>query len=801
MSSAKLAEEIKRLLPEEKYKRIRQAIMAAATAGKAEARTVKDEIAQENRLKTGLLAVGTIAFTSPTSANLDLFAWVIDYVNFQPGPVTKTVAAPDANFPRPDIFCGKADGTIAYYPGSVDAEGNAQIPNIPEGEVLLRTVIRNPDGTDEVDDSAPDTTDFVSKSATGTQTIASLLAFTQLTRPSGISRVPIMSNGGILTVGGSPAQNDVYTTTFGGGGTWSKLVTINLSIPDQVNYYVALELAGISTNYEKGNLWIHFRVNESTGDLEVNQLKCFGEMVPSKYKLVRIDSDTYAVFAHHDESDSNYKFRPIFQYGATEVTEYHHQAARTSLPAGAQYNFSAFGANQVNQETKFLSGGFWVYSGTGLIFDTVLTECQFPGSNDIITIPGIRINLEDFPELDNGTDPQFVRPVWNQAGQVVPLFGPASSDPQVPSVSDPVAELAGDPILLGAGATSVPPVQIATGTIFAEGAAGEATLGHSGAGSSNFTSFVEPISGSISVELTGVQGGTTTNATPPAAVTIADFTAISIKVRLKAPMAPGHSLGMFFRKSGAIVTKTRMLPIDRSSLGVQILGIPLSQFESSEATVDQLVLRWYRTADATTHAGYFFDDWVLQGGVQPPPVAGDGVRSVTGDGVGGTAKDVVLTFPTPAQIGAYTKTEADAKFETIENVQELASDLTDLENQVQDIEEEVKDHEERITELENAGGYQEARISESNTILFDWDYIIGNAAARSGNILANFSGAKLGATFRMRHNSSSVFTMPSSFVVLSGEYELSTDNYIWGVLTSKVPSSEKVEITISQIIA
>ena len=30
-----------------------------------------------------------------------------------------------------------------------------------------------------------------------------------------------------------------------------------------------------------------------------------------------------------------------------------------------------------------------------------------------------------------------------------------------------------------------------------------------------------------------------------------------------------------------------------------------------------------------------------------------GVQSVTGDGVGGTASDVVLTFPTPEEIGAY----------------------------------------------------------------------------------------------------------------------------------------------------
>jgi hypothetical protein len=357
----------------------------------------------------------------------------------------------------------------------------------------------------------------------------------------------------------------------------------------------------------------------------------------------------------------------------------------------------------VNQETKFLSGGFWVYSGTGLVFDTVATQAQFPGSNDIVTIPGTRIDLSTFPALDNATQQQFVRPKWNRAGVVTPLFGPASSYAQVPSVDDPVNEIAGDPLLLSAGATSIPPVQIQTGIIFAEGAPTEAAMGHSGAGTSNFASTVNPISGGISAELTNVQANTTTNATPPAPVTLSDFTAIAIKIRLKAPMAPGHNLGLFFRKAGAIVTKTRMLPIDRNNLGVQVLGIPLSQFESSEATVDQLVLRWYRSNGDVTHPGYFFDDWILQGGIQPPPPDTDGVRSVTGDGVGGTAKDVVLTFPTPAQIGAYTKTEADAKFETIETVQQLASDLTDLENQVQDIEEDVEDHEDRITELENAG--------------------------------------------------------------------------------------------------
>jgi hypothetical protein len=393
---------------------------------------------------------------------------------------------------------------------------------------------------------------------------------------------------------------------------------------------------------------------------------------------------------------------PLVQHNATigkqggAPGEYYHLSAE-------EYEKVQNMEGGINQDTKFLSGGFWVYSGSDLIFDTVVTECQFPGSNEVIVIPSTRIDLADFPELDNGTYPQFARPKWNRDGVVVPIFGEAAEDTQVPAVEDPVNEIAGDPLLLSAGATSVPPVQIATGTIFAEGAAGEATLGQSGSGTSNFASTNNPINGSISGEVTNVQANFTTNATPPAPVFLADYTAVAIKIRLKAPMDAGLNLGIFCRKDGAIVTKTKMLPIDKNSTAIQVLGIPIAQFEASTPTVDQIVLRWYRNSGATTHPGYFFDDWILQGGIQPPPPNTDGVRSVTGDGVGGTAKDVVLTFPTPTQIGAYTKTEADAKFETIENVEQLASDLTDLENQVQDIEEEVEDHEERITELENAG--------------------------------------------------------------------------------------------------
>jgi hypothetical protein len=99
-----------------------------------------------------------------------------------------------------------------------------------------------------------------------------------------------------------------------------------------------------------------------------------------------------------------------------------------------------------------------------------------------------------------------------------------------------------------------------------------------------------------------------------------------------------------------------------------------------------------------------------------------------------------------------------------------------------------------------AGGYPEAVERENNTVLFDKDYVIGNATARTGNILFDFTGAKLMGTTMMLHNSGTAPTFPAQAVKLGGEYELSENNYIYFQLTRKTASSEIVLYTISQVV-
>jgi hypothetical protein len=101
-----------------------------------------------------------------------------------------------------------------------------------------------------------------------------------------------------------------------------------------------------------------------------------------------------------------------------------------------------------------------------------------------------------------------------------------------------------------------------------------------------------------------------------------------------------------------------------------------------------------------------------------------------------------------------------------------------------------------------AGGtYPEAVERANNTVLFDQDYIIGNAGARTGNILFDFTGAKLGATTEMLHDNSGAYTFPTEGVIRDFEttkLALVTGNVKFGfVLVNKTVSSEVVDIRLS----
>jgi hypothetical protein len=101
--------------------------------------------------------------------------------------------------------------------------------------------------------------------------------------------------------------------------------------------------------------------------------------------------------------------------------------------------------------------------------------------------------------------------------------------------------------------------------------------------------------------------------------------------------------------------------------------------------------------------------------------------------------------------------------------------------------------------FENGFAYPEAVERENNTVLFDKDYVTGNAGVRTGNILFDFTGSKLGAVTVMTHNDSSIPTIPSTGIIIGGNYVLNENNFIY-LMCVKKSSPEIVHVTISQIV-
>lgn len=99
-------------------------------------------------------------------------------------------------------------------------------------------------------------------------------------------------------------------------------------------------------------------------------------------------------------------------------------------------------------------------------------------------------------------------------------------------------------------------------------------------------------------------------------------------------------------------------------------------------------------------------------------------------------------------------------------------------------------------------GYQSATARASNTCLFDKDYIIGNTASITGNVLFDFTGAKLGASTEMKHEDASAFTFPSEALLMFDPTDpvhgIRTDipNYLLFIITDVTASSEIVKVFI-----
>lgn len=295
--------------------------------------------------------------------------------------------------------------------------------------------------------------------------------------------------------------------------------------------------------------------------------------------------------------------------------------------------------------SRFLKGGSWVWTRTGLVFRTLLTEYLLPGMTTPIVVLPTDIDLAEFPELDNATNPQFARPQWDITGSVVPIFGTADADPVIPEVEDPETQIAGSPVLLAAGEV-VPEVPVTV--VYEEYEAGEFAVTSTGTGVLDPDSTESPDAGggTKSIKFSAIVNNDAVILTADADFAVADFTLLSMRLKLIAQFYSGHDLRVLFQNNaGTSVSSIQILNIQKANLDYQQIGIAFDEFSFTASLARKIQISFRRSRGASVLAGFYLDNIFLQGGIIPPVIAGtiELTGHVAGSGETGEPINVTIT--------------------------------------------------------------------------------------------------------------------------------------------------------------
>lgn len=311
-----------------------------------------------------VITTGTVVFNTATDVDLDGWVAFVDGAeriggNQNLSPIEGT----PTDYQRSDFAVIDNTSAIIWVAGEED-ENQVIDPVIPTGTVLLARILRDPSGTNEITLTPEDLANYVSKTQTVTQTILSDLA---IQKQAGTFRNSVYfdENGKIRKIRGD--YHGVYST-LSSGSNWSKLVELNSTKNNQLKYKLRIEFDGV--NQYSGWLFMFIELDGS-GDMVSNALFTFGQLDPTMFKWVKISSDVYQLWVNHTTANDFFKWRPKFSYGSSDKFTYYHQQIVTTIPAGDQYGFSAFG------------GGGSVGAGPGLSIDGS-GDIQLGDNNQVI---------------------------------------------------------------------------------------------------------------------------------------------------------------------------------------------------------------------------------------------------------------------------------------------------------------------------------------------------------------------------------------------------------------------------------
>lgn len=300
----------------------------------------------EIELQFGVVEKGTVVFASPTELDADGWAWIIaglEYLGDEQN--LQGITGTPVEFDRVDVLVGDDNGDIIYVTGE---ENQDQLldPTIPENTILLSRIIRQADGTNIIEPSDPDLSNFVSKSATAEQAIKSDFRIEKQASLEGIFLPASFNQNGRIEVRRIDRIN-VYNSQ-GVNNRWNKVCQVTKSVSGQVRF----SFLYIATNSDDDLIYLecfcYVNIN-SSGNLTGYSFNFRGEKYNAEIKAVDGAEDV-GIFIRTNRSQNRH-WIPIIANVASRITYNQLPPDLENLPGGDQYEFIALVGDGVQSVT------------------------------------------------------------------------------------------------------------------------------------------------------------------------------------------------------------------------------------------------------------------------------------------------------------------------------------------------------------------------------------------------------------------------------------------------------------------
>jgi len=263
------------------------------------------------------------------------------------------------------------------------------------------------------------------------------------------------------------------------------------------------------------------------------------------------------------------------------------------------------------EQNGLISGGIVQWTGTGYVFN--ISSAYYRITGDLYNSAATQLTLST-PDPTNDRIDVFAVDV---NGAVVVIEGTPAATPVQPQV-DPSTQLELTSVIVTAASTTP---TLTEEVVYDENT--EWTGTSSGTGTANFASTNDPYQGTVSIETTNIQNGFQVVLDNGVDFDLTGYLTFGFQIKLKASLGGNQNIGLTFLDSADVaISNIYILPLNKSDLTYQFIGITLSTLNLNSLDVRKIRFSYIRTGGSPTFSGYFLDIVKLEGGINPPITVG-----------------------------------------------------------------------------------------------------------------------------------------------------------------------------------